>query len=316
MKLNQNNLNHTTTKSDESCSQTQNIESSKASTSGIVAQTATAMEDPSNKAYSRRGSASGPTATSIERAVEATRAGDEVLDFDSTTFVDDELESSSIITTASLKTYKLDGLHEDDRPINFGRVIPGVYRSSFPKTEDYPFFKKLRLKTVVTLVQKDFPADYKPFLSDSNIKHHVFDMEGTKKATIPIQTMSAILRLALNPRNYPLLIHCNRGRHRTGCVVAALRKLHGWHLDAVLDEYRAFAEPKIRECDVEYITAFDTMQLANLWSPESTFPHRFRRYYRATAFACVVLLIWIYSGSEMSATLVARVGESPPRPTA
>jgi len=78
----------------------------------------------------------------------------------------------------------------------------------------------------------------------------------------------------------------------------------------VLDEYRLFAEPKIRECDVEYITAFDTMHLAvNLWSPESTFPHRFRRYYRATAFACVVLLIWIYSGSEMSATLAQRVGE-------
>ena len=61
-------------------------------------------------------------------------------------------------------------------------------------------------------MQKDFPADYKPFLSDSGIRHHVFDMEGTKKAAIPIQTMNAILSLALNPRNYPLLIHCNHGR--------------------------------------------------------------------------------------------------------
>jgi protein-tyrosine phosphatase family protein len=63
-----------------------------------------------------------------------------------------------------------------------------------------------------TLVQKDFPADYKPFLAQSGIKHYVFDMEGTKKQAIPIQTMNIILRLALDRRNYPLLIHCNHGR--------------------------------------------------------------------------------------------------------
>ncbi|OIW27140.1 protein-tyrosine phosphatase, partial [Coniochaeta ligniaria NRRL 30616] len=149
-------------------------------------------------------------------------------------------------------------------PLNFGQVLPGIYRSSFPRTEDYPFFKKLGLKMVVTLVQKDFPPEYKPFLAENGIKHRIFDMEGTKKQSIPIQTMSAILRLVLNPRNHPLLLHCNHGRHRTGCVVAAIRKLHGWNLDTVLDEYRTYAEPKIRDCDVEYIAAFNTMQLANL----------------------------------------------------
>lgn len=35
------------------------------------------------------------------------------------------------------------------RPLNFGVVIPGVYRSSYPKSEDFPFLQGLRLKTVV-----------------------------------------------------------------------------------------------------------------------------------------------------------------------
>lgn len=35
------------------------------------------------------------------------------------------------------------------RPINFGIVVPGVYRSSFPQAEDYPFVEGLKLKTVV-----------------------------------------------------------------------------------------------------------------------------------------------------------------------
>jgi tyrosine-protein phosphatase SIW14 len=178
-------------------------------------------------------------------------------------------------------------------------------------------------------VQKDFPAEYKPFLDENGIQHRVFDMEGTKKQAIPIQTMGAILRIVLNPRNYPLLLHCNHGRvryslpfinwdakrgtltpsqHRTGCVVAVIRKFHGWSLSSVLDEYRTYAEPKIRDCDVEYITAFNTMHLANLWPKETTFQFRFQRFYRATAFVFVILVIWLYSGSEMS------LAASTPRP--
>lgn len=64
-------------------------------------------------------------------------------------------------------------------------------------------------------MEKDFPAGYKTFLAENSIKHYVFNMEGTKKQSIPIQTMNAILRLVLNPRNHPLLLHCNHGRVRS-----------------------------------------------------------------------------------------------------
>lgn len=35
------------------------------------------------------------------------------------------------------------------QPINFGMVVPGVYRSSYPKVADYPFLQKLELKTIM-----------------------------------------------------------------------------------------------------------------------------------------------------------------------
>ena len=35
------------------------------------------------------------------------------------------------------------------RPSNFGVVLPGVYRSSYPKPEDFAFLAGLKLKTVV-----------------------------------------------------------------------------------------------------------------------------------------------------------------------
>jgi tyrosine-protein phosphatase SIW14 len=37
----------------------------------------------------------------------------------------------------------------DGRPFNFGIVIPGVYRSSFPKSHDFEYIKGLGLKTIV-----------------------------------------------------------------------------------------------------------------------------------------------------------------------
>lgn len=41
------------------------------------------------------------------------------------------------------------GLPIEGRPVNFGIVVPGVYRSSFPQSEDYAFIEDLKLKTIV-----------------------------------------------------------------------------------------------------------------------------------------------------------------------
>jgi tyrosine-protein phosphatase SIW14 len=40
--------------------------------------------------------------------------------------------------------------HGFGKPLNFGVVLPGtVYRSSFPRQEDFKFFQGLGLKTIV-----------------------------------------------------------------------------------------------------------------------------------------------------------------------
>lgn len=35
------------------------------------------------------------------------------------------------------------------RPVNFGIVVPGIYRSSYPQREDYAYLETLKLKTLV-----------------------------------------------------------------------------------------------------------------------------------------------------------------------
>ncbi|OWT43233.1 tyrosine phosphatase [Pochonia chlamydosporia 170] len=191
------------------------------------------------------------------------------------------------------------------RPINFGAVIPGVYRSSYPKPEDYDFLRNLGLKTVVTLVKKDeLDHDLESFVTSNGIHQVIFNMKGTKKESIPMSTMRSILELVLDRKNYPLMIHCNHGKHRTGCVVAAIRKLSGWQLNAVIDEYKAYAEPKVRECDVEYISTFQCAPLQSLYNlygePARVSPIHLRTFFRTVLFSTFVMAVWLISGSHIT----------------
>ncbi|KAJ0124708.1 tyrosine phosphatase [Diaporthe amygdali] len=172
--------------------------------------------------------------------------------------------TSSLATETSMTKETVGSRNILGQPANFGTVAPGIYRSSYPQEADYAFLQKLRLKTIVTLVDKELPETFLPFMKANSIQHRHITMQGTKKETIPIQTMSAILQVVHDKRNHPLLIHCNHGRHRTGCVVALVRKIQKWDSERVLDEYRAYASPKIRDCDVEYITKFQTNEVQHL----------------------------------------------------
>ncbi|EFX06447.1 tyrosine phosphatase family protein [Grosmannia clavigera kw1407] len=195
-------------------------------------------------------------------------------------------------------------------PLNFGQVVSGLYRSSYPQPENYAYLKSLGLKTIVTLVDKNFTEGYQKFMSANNIQHHVFGMKGTKKEEIPLSTMEAILRLVLNRQNYPLLIHCNHGKHRTGCVVAVVRKICGWNNERIVHEYRTYAGIKERDCDVKYMRAFELSHIASLVADETlhvdegpaqsaAVGFRVPHFLRAAFVSMTVLFIWMISGSKM-----------------
>ena len=54
-----------------------------------------------------------------------------------------------------------------------------------------------------------------------------------------------------------MLIHCNKGKHRTGCLVGCIRKLQHWSLTSIFDEYRRSSAPKSRSMDQQFIELFD-----------------------------------------------------------
>ncbi|KAM0428616.1 hypothetical protein ACHAPT_006977 [Fusarium lateritium] len=188
------------------------------------------------------------------------------------------------------------------RPHNFGVVVPGVYRSSFPKSHDFEYIKGLKLKTIVTLVRKEeFDHDLEMFVAREGIRQVIFNMKGTKKEAIPLKTMKSILSIVLDKANYPLLIHCNHGKHRTGCVVGVVRKVAGWDVQSVVAEYKSYAEPKSRECDIEYLSAFQTSTLRTTTNLGVRYSRaQMTTFFRTLIFSTFVILLWFVSGTKLS----------------
>ncbi|XP_051125633.1 tyrosine-protein phosphatase DSP1-like [Andrographis paniculata] len=144
-------------------------------------------------------------------------------------------------------------------PLNFSMVDYGVFRSGFPDTQNFPFLKTLGLRSIIYLCPETYPEANMQFLKDNGIRLFQFGIEGSKEpfVSIPDEMIRKALQVLLDERNRPVLIHCKRGKHRTGCLVGCLRKWQNWCLASIFDEYQRFAGDKARVSDQRFLEVFD-----------------------------------------------------------
>lgn len=144
-------------------------------------------------------------------------------------------------------------------PANYGAVLPGsIYRSSYPKEENYEFLKDLKIKTILTLVPEPLSPEYQAFMKKSNIQHfHVHIRANKEEVRVEPSEMQRALRLVMDRANHPILIHCNKGKHRTGCTVACFRRVLGLDMDTIREEYHTYAGVKARFLDEVFFENFD-----------------------------------------------------------
>ncbi|KAL9682331.1 hypothetical protein QQ045_014127 [Rhodiola kirilowii] len=155
---------------------------------------------------------------------------------------------------------------EDDLfipPLNFSMVDNGIFRSGFPDPANFSFLHTLALRSVLYLCPEPYPEANMEFLKTNGIELFHFGIESCKEpfVNIPEDTIREALKVVLDAKNHPILIHCKRGKHRTGCVVGCLRKLQRWCLTSVFDEYQRFAAAKARVSDQRFMELFDVASL-------------------------------------------------------
>ncbi|XP_014505389.1 probable tyrosine-protein phosphatase At1g05000 isoform X3 [Vigna radiata var. radiata] len=146
---------------------------------------------------------------------------------------------------------KLDGEDLFVPPLNFAMVDNGIFRSGFPEPANFSFLQTLGLRSIIYLCPEPYPEANMEFLKSNGIKLYHFGIEGHKEpfVNIPEDTIREALKVVLDVRNHPVIIHCKRGKHRTGCLVGCYRKLQKWCLSSVFDEYQRFAAAKARVSD-------------------------------------------------------------------
>ncbi|EXJ80197.1 hypothetical protein A1O1_08339 [Capronia coronata CBS 617.96] len=152
------------------------------------------------------------------------------------------------------------------RPVNFQVIAPGLYRSSYPLVSHFETLTDLELKTIVTLVPQPLSCEYRNFISSNGIVHHHIPILANKDPEVysSDDTVNKVVKLMLDPTNYPMLIHCNKGKHRSGTICAAFRKVTGWTLEACIEEYERYAKPKDRDLDKVFIERYDASVLKPL----------------------------------------------------
>jgi tyrosine-protein phosphatase SIW14 len=144
-------------------------------------------------------------------------------------------------------------------PLNFALVAPGVYRSGYPNKRNIPFLTRLGLKTIVYLCPEEISPETQDLIKRLNIQYHHLSMQGNKEPFTQMdqQTILKAIEIILNTDNHPVLVHCNKGKHRVGCVMGIIRKLQNWSTTAIFDEYRRFSGTKARIADQEFIEIFN-----------------------------------------------------------
>ncbi|KAG5246671.1 tyrosine-protein phosphatase [Salix suchowensis] len=137
-------------------------------------------------------------------------------------------------------------------PLNFGMVDNGMLRSGFPDSANFSFLQSLGLRSVLYLCPEPHPEANSEFLKDNGIQPFQFGIEMCMIHPHVPQT-----RTVIYVRNHPTLIHCKRGKHRTGCRVGCLRKLQRWCQSSIFDEYQRHAAAKARVLDQRFMELFD-----------------------------------------------------------
>ncbi|MFL6464847.1 MAG: fused DSP-PTPase phosphatase/NAD kinase-like protein [Bryobacteraceae bacterium] len=150
---------------------------------------------------------------------------------------------------------------------NFDRVNDRIYRSGELSTVGLQELGLIGIKHVIDLREKS---------GATALEKETLEKLGIKYTNIPFAALSApsdeqiqsVLKLLTGTDPSPILLHCRRGKDRTGTVIACYRIQHdGWDNRRALAEAKEHGMSRLERGMQGYILHFTPVSLSVLGSP-------------------------------------------------
>lgn len=117
---------------------------------------------------------------------------------------------------------------------NFGKVNDNYYRAARPAAGQYALLRRMGVKAVIDL-RNDENAGAAELARAAGLAYFNLPLEASRPATD--EQAGEFLRLVNDPANWPVYVHCDGGRTRTGALTAVYRIVHDdWTADRAFDE--------------------------------------------------------------------------------
>jgi protein tyrosine/serine phosphatase len=155
---------------------------------------------------------------------------------------------------------------------NFGRINENYYRGAQPEARDWADLKALGVKTVIDLT-KDGRSEEGYLVEHAGMKFYRIPM--TTDETPSTASITQFLKLVNDPANFPVYVHCQGGRHRTGAMTALYRMTNdGWSADRAYQEMKQYrfegfpGHPVLKRFVYDYSRKIDQPKQVELDRPE------------------------------------------------
>jgi len=124
-------------------------------------------------------------------------------------------------------------------PLRFNMVEEGLYRGAYPTLRSLRFLRRLKLRTILSLIPEEPTSDLSEFCSKEHIQLRYIHCDKFKgdKVTLSPQDVMSVLDAMVNPEIHPLYVHCLDGRNVVGVCCMQLRRVQGWAPEAYKREH-------------------------------------------------------------------------------
>jgi tyrosine-protein phosphatase SIW14 len=150
----------------------------------------------------------------------------------------------SVATAIAMMALAISSIAQNGQPNtkikikNFGSINENFFRGAQPKDQDYKDLAAIGVKTVINL-RIDERADEKQLVEGAGMKYVFIGMRDDKRPAD--EQIQEFLKIANDPANQPIYVHCIGGRHRTGLMSAIYRiEKDGWDYAKAFDEMKKF----------------------------------------------------------------------------